>query len=57
MTKSFIAKVLKKLTVDTKNYRYNVEYIKNVRTIKRLPLSSLDTADALSGWETVWTEA
>ena len=58
MTKQFIARVLRELTVDTKQYRYNVEECYNVNEqwyeIRRLPIEKLDTTAALHDWETVY---
>ena len=57
MTTTFIDRVLKELTVDTKTYRYNATMDHNVRIIKRIALEDLDTTTAINGWETVWMEA
>ena len=58
MTKQFINRVLRELTVDTKQYRYNVVDCHNLneqwREIRRLPLSKLDTTAALTDWKTVY---
>lgn len=57
MTKAFMDKVIREGMVDTKAYRYNarVKYTADERIlqIKRLPISSLDTTDAIDGWEVV----
>lgn len=62
MTKEFETKVLKNYPVDTKEYRYTVKgysyydeqkgFVRGV-DIVRLPLKSLDTTDAIDGWELV----
>lgn len=59
MTKNFIARVLKEMSVDTNKYRYIVMPCYNVDEqwceIRRLPLVDLDTTAAIDGWETIWT--
>ena len=57
MTKAFIDRVLRELTVDTKTYRYNVVMDHNVRVIKRVALADLDTTAVIGGWVTVWADA
>jgi hypothetical protein len=67
MKKSFIARVFRERSVDTKNYRYIVEetgYDDRPQRIKRIRLEYLDTTAALelqspknpNGWEIVHTE-
>lgn len=62
MTRKFIEKVIREGMVDTRLYRYicRVRYTAENRIlqIKRLPLTSLDTTEAIDGWETVkeWEE-
>lgn len=53
MTYKFFARVVAERIVDTKNYRYVYESAADRAEIKRLPLSMLDTADAIDKWETV----
>lgn len=53
MTKTFKARVMKELTVDTRNYRYNVKDFGDHTEIQRIPLEYLDTTAAINGWEPV----
>lgn len=53
MKKNFIEKVIRNGSVDTRNYRYIVKEFSDRLEVQRLPLSSLDTTDAINGWETV----
>lgn len=50
MRKSFIEKVVREGIVDTKKYRYIMRGAK----IFRLPISCLDTTQAIDGWEIVF---
>lgn len=56
MTKDFAKRVSREGIVDTGNYRYHwVDNNDGTSEIRRLPLSSLDTTDAIDGWKTVKT--
>lgn len=53
MTNTFKARVMKELTVETRNYRYNVKDCGDHAEIQRIPLEYLDATAAYDGWETV----
>ena len=53
MKKEFIEKVIRLGSVDTDKYRYVAREYPDRLEVQRLPLSALDTAAALDGWETV----
>ena len=53
MKKDFIEKVIRNGSVDTRNYRYIAKEFPDRLEVQRLPLSSLDTTEAINGWETV----
>lgn len=53
MTKQFFNKVFILGSVDTRNYRYIVKACGDHAGIFRIPLSDLDTAAAIDGWEKV----
>lgn len=53
MTKEFEDKVKELGIVDTKNYRYVYTSFNDRAAIRRLPIKSLGTTDAIIGWETV----
>lgn len=57
MKNSLIDRIRRELTVDTRNYRYNVRTVNNSTeqydVIERLPLKWLDTTRAIDGWEIV----
>lgn len=57
MTKAFENKVIRYGVIDTAKYRYIIRErygLENVtRGIYRLPIASLDTTDAVDGWELV----
>lgn len=55
MKKSFIEKVIRENIVDTRSYRYHAVCLPDRLEIRRLPIVSLDTTDAINGWETVLT--
>ena len=55
MKKSFIEKVIRENIVDTRSYRYHAVCLPDRLEIRRLPIASLDTTDAINGWETVLT--
>ena len=52
MTKKFARKVLANGIVDTREYRYVVDWHREC--IKRIRLEDLDTTNAISGWEVVY---
>lgn len=58
MTQEFINKVIRESMVDTKQYRYMTSTQNTLdhqyQVIKRLPIASLETTDAIDGWEIVW---
>ena len=49
--KDFMEKLRKNGIVDTRTYRYSVDYDNGV--IKRIKLVKLDTTEAIDGWEIV----
>lgn len=51
MTNDFIRRILNEGIVDTKEYRYALNDCGHKMQIRRLPISSLDTTQALDGWE------
>lgn len=57
MTQKFIDKVIREGIVDTKIYRYIRKDMTNATEqwleIRRLPITDLDTTNAIDGWETV----
>ena len=53
MKKQFIDKVIREGVVDAKNYRYCLVADIGRTYIKRLPISALNTTEALDGWEIV----
>ena len=58
MTQEFINKVIRESMVDTKQYRY-VAFEQNdldhqYQVIMRMPITSLETTDAIDGWEVFW---
>lgn len=59
LTKEFIERVRTERIVDTRVYRYVAKECYNADEqwleIRRLPLSALDTTEAIDGWETVVT--
>lgn len=55
MKKSLLEKIIRDGVVDTRNYRYKQVWHPDRIEIQRLPLSDLDTAAAINGWETVLT--
>ena len=57
---SFIDRVIREGCVDTRRYRYRAKFgtfypggILQYAIIERLPLSALDTTEAISGWERI----
>lgn len=58
MKKEFIERVIRERIVDTDKYRYIIkdchDAYQQYQEIRRLPLSDLDTTNAIDGWETVW---
>ncbi len=59
LSRAFIDRVRAELIVDTRTYRYVAKECNNAEEqwleIRRLPLDSLDTTEAIDGWETVVT--
>lgn len=57
MENTFFEKVMREQVVDTKQYRYIAKVCYDANNtwaeIRRLPIKSLDTTDAINGWETV----
>ncbi len=57
MKKSFVDRIIREGSVDTRKYRYIVRAVYTLTeqygVIERLPLNYLDTTAALHGWETV----
>lgn len=56
MKKEFIKKVLNERIVDTVKYRYVAKVRDGVQYIIKLPISDLDTTNAIDRWTVVWTE-
>ena len=53
MKESFLKRVLREKTVDTRNYRYTLQETCLFTDIVRLPIEYLDTNKAYEPWELV----
>lgn len=54
LTKKFIARLMRERFIDTRNYRYFIDYNPCGYTVKRVPIDALDTTRVYSETENVY---